>query len=119
MFTSGNFSSEFLRSPISPSPRLPISPSSLVPYSNAAARLVRGARGVEDELRVVAVVEGGRAVDCRPIFAQRGDDLAREDREAARPLVVAQSRCERRAVRRDLAPRAIAHARLPEAARAF
>src|SRR5438105_15422465 len=119
MFTSGNFSSEFLRSPISPSPRLPISPSSLIPYDDAAARSVRGARGVEDELRAVAVVEGGRAVDRRPVFAKRGDNLAREDREAARPLVVAQSRRERRAVHRDPSPRAVAYAPLPEVARAF
>src|SRR5437763_12927129 len=124
MFTSGIFRPSFSgrQSPrhlVAPSPRPHVSPSLLVPDRDAAARSVRGARGVEDELRAVAVVEGGRAVDRRPIFAKGGDDIAREDREAARPLVVAQSRRERRAVRRDPAPRAVAYARVPEVARAL
>src|ERR1043165_9184974 len=107
---------------LSPSPRLPVSPSPclpLIPYLDAAARLVCGARGVEDELRAVAVVEGGRAVNgCSPL-GERRDDLAREDCEAARPLVVAQALGQRRGLRLDLAPLARAHARAKEPARAL
>src|SRR5436305_4435056 len=92
---------------------------SFVPHDDAATRLVRGARRVEDELRAVAVVEGGRAFDGVSAFGERRDDLPREDREAARPLVVSKALGQRRGLRLDLAPLALAHARVPEPARTF
>ena len=78
---------------------------------------MRGACGVEDELRAVSVVEGGRALDVRAALTQRVDYRAREDGEAARPLIVAQAVGQRRLVGLDALPRAFAHARAPEPAR--
>src|SRR5205085_3245234 len=98
---------------------LPVASSSLVPHDDAAPRLVRGARGVEDELRAVAVREGGRAVNACPALGERRDDLARKHSEAARPLVVAQALGQRRALCLHLTPFALADARVPELARAF
>ena len=62
------------RLPVSPSPRLPFSPSPLLPLSfswfRPTALLVRGAGRVHDELGVVAIVEGGCAVNRRLAFLQ-------------------------------------------------
>src|ERR1700753_591442 len=85
-----------------------------VPDDDTAARSVRVARGVEHELRLVAVVEGRGAVNRRPAFAHGGDDLAGEYGKAARPFAVAKPRRERRVVCRDPTPRVVADARVPE-----